>query len=280
MATGENWTQDELDLTVAAYLKMLYLEQSGIPYNKTEFRRALLPLLHGRTEGSIEMKHQNISAALIRMNVPYITGYKPRFNYQQALAHTITAHTANHTALHTLLSDVAKHTYAPADMFLINEPPPEPYNEQLAPEIIRHPRMIDYVKREAENRALGLAGERLVFQTEQQRLIQARRDDLAAKVEWISQTSGDGAGFDILSFDEQTDRERLIEVKTTNQGKHFPFYASRNEVQLSEERPADYQLQRIFTFRDRPRLYTLNGALSQTCKLDPTQYEARPGHQK
>jgi hypothetical protein len=41
-------------------------------------------------------------------------------------------------------------------------------------------------------------------------------------------------GFDVLSFNEQDDSERLVEVKTTGLGKYFPFYVSACEVRCSE----------------------------------------------
>ena len=37
----------------------------------------------------------------------------------------------------------------------------------------------------------------------------AGRDYLAKKVEWVTQTVGDGLGFDILSFDDADDSEGL-----------------------------------------------------------------------
>ena len=40
---------------------------------------------------------------------------------------------------------------------------------------------------------------------------------LAARVDRVSETRGDGLGYDVLSF-ETSGRERLIEVKTTNYG--------------------------------------------------------------
>jgi len=59
-----NWSNIELDLIIADYFSMLRMELSDIAYNKAEYRRNLLPLLYNRTEGSIEFKHQNISAIL------------------------------------------------------------------------------------------------------------------------------------------------------------------------------------------------------------------------
>ena len=48
------------------------------------------------------------------------------------------------------------------------------------------------------------------------------RDDLARKVIWVSEEEGDGAGYDIESF-EPDGRPRLIEVKTTNGWERTPL---------------------------------------------------------
>lgn len=58
------WSDEENDLIVADYFAMLVDDLAGRPYNKAEHRRALLPLLNERSEGSVEFKHQNISAVL------------------------------------------------------------------------------------------------------------------------------------------------------------------------------------------------------------------------
>ena len=84
MSNG-TWTDIENDLIVADYFAMLADDVSGRPYSKAEHRRALLPLLNNRSEGSIEFKHQNISAVLVGLGEDRIPGYKPAFNYQMAL---------------------------------------------------------------------------------------------------------------------------------------------------------------------------------------------------
>ena len=73
---GQSWNDEELDLIVADYFSMLRLELDGEPYSKSEFRRALVKQI-GRTEGSIERKHQNISAVLLELEMRTIDGYKP-----------------------------------------------------------------------------------------------------------------------------------------------------------------------------------------------------------
>lgn len=42
-----------------------------------------------RTPGSVERKHQNISAVMINFGLPYISGYKPLGNYQALLAERV-----------------------------------------------------------------------------------------------------------------------------------------------------------------------------------------------
>ena len=71
-----DWTRLEVEAIVADYIEMLTLELSGQSYNKTEHRKRLLAKLVNRSEGSIEFKHCNISAAMLDMGIPYIQGYK------------------------------------------------------------------------------------------------------------------------------------------------------------------------------------------------------------
>ncbi|WP_435017961.1 protein NO VEIN domain-containing protein [Tundrisphaera sp. TA3] len=89
------------------------------------------------------------------------------------------------------------------------------------PWLSRKGKSIDFARRDAMNRHLGQLGEKFAIDVERRRLLFCGRDDLAAKVEWVAMTCGDG--FDVLSFDEGDESERFIEVKTTGLGKHFPF---------------------------------------------------------
>ena len=86
---GEDWTQLEVDATVAAYFEMLALEARQEPYNKSERNAALRSLLRGRSKASVELKHQNISAVLHGMGLPFIAGYKPRGNSQLLLRKSV-----------------------------------------------------------------------------------------------------------------------------------------------------------------------------------------------
>jgi hypothetical protein len=81
---SEAWSDYENDMIVADYMHMLAEDLSGIGYNKAERNRALQALI-GRGKGSIEYKHQNVSAVLMGMGETWIGGYKPAFNYQRSL---------------------------------------------------------------------------------------------------------------------------------------------------------------------------------------------------
>ncbi|HKK84524.1 MAG TPA: hypothetical protein VJ942_03275, partial [Roseovarius sp.] len=75
--SSQAWTDAENDLIVADYFAMLADDVAGRPYKKAEHRRQLLPLLNNRSAGSVEFKHQNISAVLKGLGEVWITGYKP-----------------------------------------------------------------------------------------------------------------------------------------------------------------------------------------------------------
>jgi hypothetical protein len=83
-------------------------------------------------------------------------------------------------------------------------------------------RIVNYLAREAVNQSLGAAGEEFVVRYELARLLAARADCLASKIERVAVTSGDSAGFDALSI-EESGKERLIEVKTSRYGCETPF---------------------------------------------------------
>ena len=242
---------------------MLRSELAGEPYSKADHNRALQPLLGGRSKGSVEFKHQNISAVLVGMGLPYIDGYKPARNYQKAvLPQAVEDYLIRHPELLEALAEspVLNPTSPPP----IAERPVEPSSSSDPPTgsssrrvdekpwLSRRGKKIDFARRDAANRLLGQLGEQFAVEVEKRRLLFHRRDDLAAKVEWVAETCGDGVGFDVLSFDETDDSEQFIEVKTTGLGKHFPFYVSANEVRCSEDCPERFRLYRVFDFAQEP----------------------------
>lgn len=277
---GGPWTRREVELVVGVYLHMLRMQLMGQTPNKAEHNRQLQAMLPARSKASIEYKHCNISAVLVELGVPPLVGYKPRFNYQQLLVPVVSEVIGKDSRLdEAALRQVETPAEAPLlDSFehFVVEPPE---GERLStydrtarvrdrPTVVR-----DYLQREARNRSLGSAGEDLVMRYEARRLHDAGSRVLADRIEHVSKTKGDGAGFDILSF-ETDGRERFIEVKTTAYIAETPFYVSQNELSFSTEEAAKFHLYRLFDFRKQPRMFTLTGALDANCRLDPVSYRA------
>ena len=94
------------------------------------------------------------------------------------------------------------------------------------------------------------------------------------EIEWTSQVKGDGTGYDIRSFNGETDEELFIEVKTTNAGKYQPFLITINEIDFSKSCVEKYALYRVFEFSDSPNIFTLNGKLTEHVNLVPELYKA------
>ena len=116
-------------------------------------------------------------------------------------------------------------------------------------------------------------GEDRVLSHERFSLASAGRDDLARRVRWVSDEDGDGAGYDIASF-ETDGRSRLIEVKTTNGWERTPFHITRNELAVSEERRRDWCLVRLWNFARDPRAFELRPPLEAHVSLMPTSFQA------
>jgi hypothetical protein len=281
--TGKNWSENEVGLIVADYFDMLQAEMHGQSYKKSEHRTSLAPQLSGRSDGSIEFKHQNISGVLVEFGLPYIEGYKPRGNFQNLLATEVEGFLDQHPevldrlAAAPSLNPTESQQIIKPNFDTIIESPPEritPQKQTGKPWLSRKARKINFAERDARNRKMGKFGEQFVFDLERFRLNECGRDDLAQKVQWAARDIGDGLGFDILSFDEADDSERMLEVKTTGLGKFFPFYVTANELRCSEDIPDQFHLFRVFDFGRTPRLYILHGSLNELCQLDPVLYRA------
>jgi hypothetical protein len=265
-----NWTSEELDLIVSDYFLMLKDEAAGVPFNKAQHNRDLRSKID-RSEGSIEFKHQNISAVLQRLGIPRIRGYLPATNYQRAIVAAIDRYLSqNPVALHpeSVISGFAERP----GLFVETPPalvPVAPRREDIE----RLVRKFNPVERDFRNRKLGRDGEELVLHFERQRLKALDRPDLAKKIRWVSEEDGDGAGYDILSFDPKG-KERFLEVKTTVGSDVTPFYITRNELALSSERPEAFRLCRVFDFSRRPGMFELAPPLENFVHLSPLSYEA------
>ncbi len=266
---GTNWQDDELDAIVADYFAMLSADLSGQPYVKSRHSAALMAQI-GRTHRSVEFKHQNISAVLDELGMPWIPGYKPKRNYQNAIFDAIDRYLTAHPGTLQPAPILQPRPAMPSEIFV---PPPAVTAEPVPERLRRLVQKFDPVERDHCNHLLGKAGEGFVVELERRQLTEAERPDLARKVRWVSAEDGDGAGYDVLSFNRGGD-ERLIEVKTTNGSARTPFFLTRNECDLASERPADWRIYRVHLFAKSPRIFTIAPPLENTVRLTPETWRA------
>ncbi|MGM9475229.1 DUF3883 domain-containing protein [Pedobacter sp. GSP4] len=270
-----DWSNKEVELIVADYFGMLVDELEGRTLNKAYHRKALMPLLNNRSDGSVEFKHQNISPVLIGLGIPYIKGYKPRFNFQKSLlVSKVQQYLMRHPFLDQIFiafADGANPANLDIDFHKWHIPAPVVGNVLEGFRNLRRPVRVNYLKREEQNRDLGLKGEEQVMLYEKFLLHMAGKDVLADKIELVSKDQGDGLGFDILSKN-LNGTDKFIEVKTTKLGRESPFFFSQNEYNFSIENERNYHLYRVFDFNHGPKIFTCAGSFDQFCKVTPIQY--------
>lgn len=271
-ARGTNWTAAEVDLIVADYFDMLATELGGRPYNKAQHNEALQKLIP-RSRKSIEFKHCNISAVLERLAMPTIPGYKPLPHFQNALVEGVERYLALRGQPILASAEAAELKVEDRTLWLGPPPTPDPKTPKEPEKLRRLVRKYDPAARDARNRKLGRQGEELVLLHERRHLISGGRDDLACKLEWTSDVHGDGAGYDIRSFDLDG-KDRLIEVKTTNGHALTPFYLSENERQFSTQCPDVFRLLRLYHFIEKPSAFELRPPLEDYLTLSPISYRA------
>lgn len=275
---GEDWSQQEVDATVAAYFEMLLLEARQEKFNKSERNKVLRQTLNGRSHASVELKHQNVSAVLHDMDLPFISGYKPRGNSQLLLRKAVQQYLLDKADLVRNVVDAFEDVRAPAEKqfrAVVVDAPPIELVAKVTSSTPRQrlPRKIDFAARDESNRKLGRTGEQWVLGFEQNRLADAGLPELFQRVDWVADRLGDGAGYDILSYDA-ADQPRYIEVKTTNGPHTSAFIISRNELEFAQETGDAFHLYRLFQFRSSPKLYMLRGDVSKQLHLEPIDYRA------
>jgi hypothetical protein len=269
---GRPWNDDELDDIVADYFSMLRVELSRQPYVKSHHSAVLMEQI-GRTHRSVEFKHQNISAVLEEMGLPWIVGYKPKRNYQASIFGAIDRYLSSN-------QDVVYHQAPPkvlavaddAGAAFVTAPKLEIQSDRPW-QLERLVRKFDPVERDLRNRSLGRAGEEFVLDVERRKLEKSQRPDLSKKIRWVSADEGDGAGYDILSF-EPDGRERLIEVKTTNGAARTPFFLSENERQRAAASAESWRLYRVHLFAQNPRIFLIAPPLNEMLHLRPDSWRA------
>ncbi len=268
---GKQWQNDELDAIVADYFDMLEADLSGQPYVKSRHSQALMAQI-GRTHRSVEFKHQNISAVLDELGMPWIPGYIPKRNYQNAIFDAIDRYLTLHPAILDRVPAAPTLAVPPSTVF-VDAPVLAAEHRPIPDRLHRLVQKFDPVERDYRNHSLGQAGESFVVDLERRQLAQVDRADLARRVRWVAAEDGDGAGYDILSFDPRG-CTRLIEVKTTNGSARTPFYLSRNERGVAQERPGEWCIYRVHLFAREPHVFTITPPLENFVHLRPETWRA------
>ena len=290
--SGEDWSEDELDLIVQTYFAIL----QGIPTAERGFKadaKRALDAQIGRGIGSIDFKLGNLSFIATEIGLPELPGFVPARKAQKgpiykAFDRYVSAHpelladsaflSPSQVSSYGGVSDTVSPKYgagALTDLLPTDPIPPLSEPKSARPEgLVRLIRKYDPAARDHRNRLLGRLGEQHVLNHEIARLIAADQMQLALQVEWTSEVHGDGAGYDIRSF-EPDGSDRLIEVKSTKGGPTTDFYLSRTEREVSMERPDAWRLYRLHTLPTKPRLFVLPPPLEHAVRLEPESWRAR-----
>ncbi len=270
---GEDWTLAENEIIVSNYFEMLLLELDGIPFNKSEHRRKIEPLLN-RSHKSLENKHQNISAILYKIGLPHIKGYAPYGNFQKLTEQVILEYLERNKNLEKeFMSFATAQVTTPKQVDFKNweEKPPKP--KKIKEPTINFDRVVkrNYLEIEQRNRATGDAGEQLVFDYEKWRLSNLGFSKLAKQIVWVSKEEGDGAGYDILSKNINGSNI-YIEVKSTKSGIDTPIFFSKKENEFSKIKNSDFYLYRVFDLKREPKFFYKNGRLEDICKVEAINF--------
>lgn len=264
------WAFAEIQPTVAAYFTMLRAELAGQRYVKAAVNRQVQAAT-GRSRGAVEFKFANISAVLRDMGLPYVLGYQPRGNYQGALRAEVERSLARDPEIPGLLEDMPTPDVPPTAQLEEAKPP------VMAPSSTsgrsRIAVDVDFLERHARNRDVGLKGELLVVEHERRWLSDRGRPDLAERVAHVPSTLGDGAGYDVSSF-QLDGSPHHIEVKATPGSIAAPFFLSAGELRYAVEPQGAYSIYRVFDLGPNPKFYRITGDMAEILELTPVSYRA------
>lgn len=119
------------------------------------------------------------------------------------------------------------------------------------------PRKIDnWEEINKKRKETGDKGEEIAIAIERDFLESVNRKDLADKIRHVSLETGDGLGYDILSFWENG-KEKYIEVKSTTVNINLPFNISRNELNFLKEHKEDAFIYRILITEKEPEFVAI-----------------------
>ncbi|HHQ0800399.1 TPA: MrcB family domain-containing protein [Listeria innocua] len=145
--------------------------------------------------------------------------------------------------------------------------------EEKAPYITKR----DYAKEAIRNTEKELQGEYLVINYERDRLMKNTiTKSYADKITHVAE-SGDGHGYDIISYDINPDApneviEIYIEVKTTTGNRDAPFYLSDNELNVARTKGKRYKIYRVYNYNTMPQLKIINNLFNENLEIKPINY--------
>jgi hypothetical protein len=268
--SGTDWTDNEIDKCVDAYFDLFSKQLSGTSVVKSHLYKNLAEQI-GRSHKSVEWKFQNISAVLDEMGLDWARGLTPASNFQKSLADSIASRLPTFLKKANSLPVLALEEED--GLYLEAAPERATRHSDLPPYMKDLIAKFDPIERDKLNTTLGKAGERMAFHHERTVLNAADRPDLARKVRWVAEEDGDGAGYDILSY-EPNGKTKFVEVKTTVGNNRTPFYISRNEFNFSQTETERFRLFRIYDLRKSPRAFELPGNLNNFVRISAESYRA------
>ena len=132
----------------------------------------------------------------------------------------------------------------------------------------------DYALRDNNNKKLGDLGEELVLNYEKKSLISLNCQDLADKVVHVAKVEGDGAGYDIKSYNVDGSI-KYIEVKCTRGNINTDFFMSPREIKFSQINKDNFYLYRVFDINknNNGKFYIVEGDVTETFTTQPTGFK-------
>lgn len=160
--------------------------------------------------------------------------------------------------------------------FVNNDLIPKKISSNKSRVFIRKNDINTWIKREESKIKNGNLAEGLVFVAEKLRLQDLDRIDLADKVKWISRDSGDGYGYDILSYDLKDNGQEYeiqIEVKSTP-NLSDDFVMSSNELNYAREHKDTYRLYRVAKVKTKtPVCKVISVDLNEVFNFEANDYK-------
>lgn len=150
-------------------------------------------------------------------------------------------------------------------------------NEVLSKPVIISPE--EYMTSAENKQKIGDLGELFIIEYEKRKLILNHRTDLANQITHVSKTIGDGAGYDIASFNLKGEKMH-IEVKTTIGNLNAPFFITETEYKASKANES-YFIYRVFDFdleTKKGKLYIIDTKkdLDKYFNIEPKLYKMTP----